>query len=58
MRDKQVPYFWIGLFFGLLFGVFGTLVLTAKDTSETYKDFQERVSGGWQTGPVRRPAAS
>jgi hypothetical protein len=56
MRDKQIPYFWLGLFFGLLFGVFGTLVLTAKDTSETYDSYRERRSGGWSQGPTRRPA--
>ena len=42
MRDQKVPYLWIGLFFGILIGVVATLILTARDTSETYQEYMER----------------
>jgi len=44
-KERRAPLLAIGLFFGTLLGVGLTLALTHRDTSETYKEYRERVSG-------------
>lgn len=47
---RPAPAFGIGLFFGLLIGVFATLALSTRDTSETFEEYRKRVSGESSAG--------